>query len=205
MKQEFSVVFCFLIITSCLMVTGCARKSTAPTQTHYTWQDSPNFYQLRKQLGWQANFSALCESNRPLNTIVLAMNEENWIEASLIGAEWLQQCPVDMVVHYYTAVCLEQLGQSEDASHHYRWSKGLMNSIVATGDGRTATTAYETISVSEEYDVLYFFDLEQKSQALVRGEVLLDLIVATNQQGEEFSIYFNPAAHFYRLSKMGQN
>lgn len=74
-----------------------------------------------------------------------------------------------------------------------------MESILSSGDGKTPETAYVTVSVSEEYDVLFLFGLEPTGQVLIPGEVLVDELTATNEQGEEFTIYFNPAAHFFRL------
>jgi hypothetical protein len=130
------------------------------------------------------------------------INAENWNEAAAIGQTWLAQCPVDMRAHYYTAIALEETGNEVEAGHHLRWAKGLMDSLVASGDGKSPKTAYETISVAEEYDALYFFGLEKKSQALVSGPIMCDLITATNEGGEEVSVYFNPAAHFVRLTKL---
>ncbi len=77
-----------------------------------------------------------------------------------------------------------------------------MDSVVASGDGQNTETAYEVISIAEEYDALMMFGLEKKSQALIPGPVMYDEITATTEDGQEVRIYFNPAAHFKRLDRM---
>jgi hypothetical protein len=77
-----------------------------------------------------------------------------------------------------------------------------MDDLVSSGDGKTAETAYEVVSVAEEYDAVYVFGLTVKSQALVSSDSPRDLITAIDEDGKEVSIYFNPAAHFARLAKM---
>ncbi len=137
-----------------------------------------------------------------MQSMVEAMNNGQWEAAANQGLNWLDRCPVDIRAHHYTGIALTKLGREQEGQDHFRWAEGLMDSIVASGDGKTPETAYVTISVAEEYDALYFFGLERKSQALVSGPIMCDLITALNDKGEEVSIYFNPAAHFARLAKM---
>ena len=80
-------------------------------------------------------------------------SQENWGETLDIGLDWLNDCPIDLRVHSYTALSYMRSGQEAEAVVHKQWINGVMDSI-------------ET------------------------------------EQGEEFTIYFNPAAHFARLGNL---
>lgn len=194
------------LLISAALALILAACTTTPTRDgelpHYDWSESPDFTELRTVWGWSDSFRASCELGRPLGDMVENMNQGQWSQAAAIGQGWLAQCPVDIRVHYFTAISLAELGEAEKSEHHFRWAEGLMSSVVASGDGETPETAYETISVPEGYDALYLFGLEFKSQSLISGPLMRDLIVAVNEDGREFAIYFNPAPHFARLYEM---
>jgi len=185
---------------------SCASVQEMPTQKvvtkEYEWRQLSNYSELRKKIGWSDNYADVCRFGRPISKMTESMNNEQWSMAASIGDLWLKQCPIDIRVHYFAAISLEKLDREDEAESHFRWMKGLMDDLVASGDGKSAKSAYEVISISEEYDALYLFGLEKKSQSLISGEVTCDLITATDENGKEVSIYFNPAAHFVRLAKM---
>lgn len=193
------------IVSAGLILILAACTSTPVNESeprHYDWSASPDFTGLRTAWGWSDSFRDNCEVGRPLSDIVGKMNQDQWSDAAAIGQNWLAQCPVDIRVHYFTAISLAELGETEKAEHHFRWTEGLMDSVVTSGNGETPETAYKTISVPEGYDALYLFGLEVKNQSLITDPVMLDLIVAVNENGQEFAIYFNPAAHFARLYEL---
>lgn len=184
-----------------LSLGACSTSSDKPPNS-YDWTETPDYYQMRQKIGWDENFFSICQKDRPLKAMTGAMNDKQWEKAADQGLNWLNRCPIDMRAHYYTGIALSELGREQEAKDHFRWTKGLMDSLVASGDGKTPETAYVTISVAEEYDVIYFFGLKLKSQSLVSSSVMCDLLTVENDKGEEISIYFNPAAHFARLYKM---
>ncbi len=193
-----------LILTA--LVSTLATEAHGQSVASRNWEDYPDFSALREEIGWSEDFSALCENDRPLKTMRDLIRQDdalgrqdNLDETIDIGLDWLNGCPIDVRVHFYTALSYIRLGQEAEAEVHKQWVNGLMESIIASGDGKTPETAYVTVSVNEEYDVLFLFGLEPTGQALIPGEVLVDELTATNEQGEEFIIYFNPAAHFARL------
>lgn len=191
----------YKIILLSLLLAGCA-STQEKSNVGYDWSENPDYSQLRKTIGWSNDYSSMCMAGRPLAEMTKAMNNKEWSKAVDIGDDWLRKCPIDIRVHYLAGISMEELGNENGARNHYRWMSGFMDDLVASGDGKTPETAYEVISVSEEYDALYFFGLEKKSQALIADPVMCDLITAVDEKGNEVSIYFNPAAHFERLSKM---
>ncbi|KAA3638611.1 MAG: DUF4919 domain-containing protein [Proteobacteria bacterium] len=191
----------YKIILLSLTLVGCSSTQEYETRS-YNWSENPNYSELRKTIGWSDDYNSVCMMGRPLSEMNDAMNKEEWNKAIAVGDAWLNQCPIDIRVHYYMMISMERIGNESGAQDHFRWLSGLMDDLVASGDGKTPETAFEVISIAEEYDVLFVLGLKKKSQALISGPVLCDLITATDENGKEISIYFNPAAHFERLNQM---
>jgi hypothetical protein len=164
------------------------------------WSAPVDFTALRQEFGARADFSDLCERERPGARIVAAMEASDWSRAVDLSEAWLAGCPVDAQVHRFAAVALLELDRQAESQGHQLWYRGLIRSILATGDGKTPATAFVTISVAEEYAVLSAFDLRKLSQALQR-DPLVDAITAEDRSGGRATIYFNPAAYFERVSR----
>lgn len=165
------------------------------------WENLPSFDQLREEYGQRDDFFKICEIDRPTKSVATALNEKDWRAAIDLGMPWLQSCPVDIRIHYFTAIALRESDRRVESETHLAWVDGLMRSIVASGDGETAATAYVTISVAEEYDALFLFGLTPKSQSLVEADEPVDAFEAENKDGETFTVYFTPRAHFERLDR----
>lgn len=163
-------------------------------------QGGRNYSALRQEIGWSNDFSSRCEVGRPVVNMKKLIENDNWDETTTVGLTWLKSCPVDALIHAYTSYSLNQLGRESEADIHRVWAHGLITSIRASGDGKSAKTAFVTISVNEEYDLLYFSGLTLKEQSLLDGDI--DMLVVENEAGEESKVYFNPTAHFARLKKL---
>lgn len=198
------------LVAALALVGGCAStdvSTTVPVQAEvesrqqtYDWTQTPDFDALRQQAGTWEDFMSRCEMNRPLDEMTNALEQKDWTRVTEIGERYLQQCPVDIRTHYYTAIAYSEMDREDVALHHFAWTEGMMDSIVRSGDGKDCDSAYVTISVSEEYDALYFFGLRHTSQGLTPDGC--DVFSTENKDGKEFTLYFNPAAHFLRLNKM---
>jgi Domain of unknown function (DUF4919) len=185
-----------------LAATACQTGGDGgPRAGAVAWDDpSPEFSRMRAELGERDDFSALCERDRPLRALFDAANQERWERVLDLSLPWLDQCPIDIDAHLLSAVALQKLGRPEEADPHRRWYRGLVESILASGDGRTPESAFVVISVAEEYSVLRALRLERESQALLDGGI--DALQVEAEDGAESTVYFNPAAHFRRLQRM---
>lgn len=174
------------------------------TDKRYDWSKTADFSALRKTIGWSDSYEARCVNGRPLKQLHQSINNENWSQAVTTGKKWLNQCPIDMHIHKYVGLSMSQMGDQEGAKNHFRWMDGLMSDVLASGDGKTQDKAFEVISISEEYDVIRMFGLQPQSQALINGSdgTMYDLMTVADSEGNQIQLYFNPAAHFERLSKM---
>jgi len=166
------------------------------------WSQMPDFGALRLQVGGRTDFYRICESSDEPDSnrqIVEYLEVEDWEAAARSARARLQNCPVDIETHSYAGYALERLDRVPEAQQHIDWYNGLLDSVLDSGDGRTADTAFVTISVREEYAVIRAFRLTPKSQSLVGNR---DLFVVTDETGEELEIYFFPELHWKRMEEM---
>lgn len=175
----------------------------AETKEQRNWEEYPEDYgALREEIGWSDEWYARCDEDRPLQAMVESMRAGDWDEAVGTGRAWLEACPIDITFHYYMGISLSESEREAEGQVHFTWLDGLLNSILASGDGRTEDSPLVVISTSEEYDVLRVLGLRPVGQSLVfHEEVPLDQLDAESEAGDQFTIFFNPAAHFARLDK----
>lgn len=156
-----------------------------------------DFDALRAEYGARADFSALCEDGRPMADMDELARTSNWAQLVAITGPWLERCPVDIDAHFYRAVALKQVGRVEESKQHVRWYKGLLQSVLESGDGRTPQSAWVVISVPEEYSVLRAMSARRVQQSLLDGNI--DALEVERSDGVKFTVYFDPRAHFERL------
>ena len=126
---------------------------------------------------------------RPLNA---ALAQKNYEEALKIANSVLEKNFVEVNAHMVAQIAYQETGNVERAEFHKFMTDGLLNSIKASGDGKTVATAFEVISINEEYGLVRSLGLRPIKQGLVhdkgRNYDALTVIDQTNQQS---TIYFN--------------
>jgi hypothetical protein len=68
--------------------------------------------------------------------------------------------------HVVASNVLRKQGKNDQADIHRAFVKGMFDSIMASGDGKTKTTAFTVYSVREEYDLAMALELDVLGQAL---------------------------------------
>jgi hypothetical protein len=164
-----------------------------------SWSDQVNFGDLREQYGERGDFSQICEADRPLREWFELADEGKWERVLAVAQPWLDHCRVDIDAHFISAVALSELKRNIEFQQHIYWFRGLVDSVLESGDGRTPETAYVVISVPEEYAVLRALRIQPTGQQmLLHGGI--DAISVEDESGRS-TVYFNPAAHFRRLAR----
>jgi len=197
-----------LLLAACGTLAGCAATThprtpdkDAPTSSA-TGAPPPaeDFTRLRTEYGEREDFFAICESGRPegLREVSKFIEAHEWDHVLDVSQPWVKECPVDITAQMLTAAALTELGRKDEAQEHIRWYRGLVESVLASGDGRTPAQAYVVISISEEYAVLRALQLRPTKQALMGGGI--DALTVESNTGPA-TVYFNPAAHFRRLDR----
>jgi len=159
---------------------------------------SSEFDALRRDYGDREDFYELCEEDRPIRELIQLGTERRWEELVAVSRPWLKQCPIDIDAEFVTALAFSELRQPEEADRHLARYRGLVKSVLDSGDGEAPETAYKVISVAEEYSILGALGYRPKSQSLIDGHI--DALTVVGESGEE-TIYFDPAPHFRRLER----
>lgn len=176
-----------------LAAIGCASArtpTTAPQLDPSRWKTQVDFTELRATYGEREDFDAVCRRNRPLREMLEEVEERDWPTALLLSEAWLHSCPVDMDAHYLAAVALTELGREDEARAHVDWYRGLVESVLATGDGHSPETAWVVISEQEEYSILQALQVDLLGRSALDGGVHA---LAVEVEGEPRTFYFRPA------------
>jgi Domain of unknown function (DUF4919) len=109
---------------------------------------------------------------------------------------------VDIRSHFAAATAYKALGHDAESQKELVIAKGLMQSILDSGDGKSQKTAYVVINTSEEYAVLEFLGIRSTGQSLILGHTnqtsggpAFDVLHST-KNGQEMDVYFD-IAKFY--------
>ena len=114
--------------------------------------------------------------------------------------ECLEQVEDGLVIYRFNiqflvdkAAALRAIGKTKRADEIRAKWMSLIDSILLGSDGSSFESAFQVISVAEEYAVLNLFRLRPTKQMLVEHEASeYDVVnVATDDDGTERSIYFN--------------
>jgi hypothetical protein len=116
-----------------------------------------------------------------------------WREARQLAESALARNYVRLHPHICAALACCQLEDVPGARHHKAFVKGVLESIMHSGDGSTPETALRVIAVWEETDVLRCLSLRCVERVLCReGERVLDCLrVQTDEGSEAFDLYFD--------------
>ena len=93
---------------------------------------------------------------------------------------------VDIEAHIIASMKFAKDGNQEKSNFHRSVAKGLIDSILNSGDGKGPDTAFWVISVDEEYAILRVFRLKVKSQSVsTRDGHYYDVLQVTDPKTSE--------------------
>ncbi len=101
--------------------------------------------------------------------------------------------PLDIDANFLAEIVYGKLGRKDDEAHQHNLLMALLKSVMDGKDGKTPATAWNAVSVDEEYQILRLIGFQPKSQALVGdGDKKFDAMTVTNPDtGKEMTIHFN--------------
>lgn len=102
----------------------------------------------------------------------------------------------DMRAHLYLSMSCEKLRDTACAEQAAFVARGMFQSILKSGDGKTCDTGWDVALISEEYTVLSVMGLRMQQQALINGQNHpCDAMTATNEKGESVT-------HFFKIDRI---
>lgn len=122
------------------------------------------YYMLYFGNALQPNFSGYSNSNPAVNKAF----EDGYYERCVdLGKRFIENKPTSVSTYFYIANSYFMLGESELALKYLTIYYGFLQSIISTGDGESAETAFIVSSVTDEYVVMSFHEYAFAGQSLV--------------------------------------
>jgi hypothetical protein len=125
-------------------------------------------------------------------TMIKAFNAQDCTTALPAADKVLDAIYIDITAHLVSGRCFEMAGDKAKADFHRAIAHGLMDSIVASGDGKTEKTAFLVVTINEEYDVLSALRWRLVGQALINddGHAFDKMEVKSATSAETATLYF---------------
>jgi hypothetical protein len=130
------------------------------------------------------------------------MNKKDYTELIKTTKQMLSIDYTSMIAHKILRQTYKNMGDTVNAQKYKTIQFGLLNSIVKKGDGKSCSTAWPVIQISEEYFILEMVGAELKKQSIDNEGGLcdkMDVIV----DGNDKTYYFETSKIFEGYKKMG--
>ncbi|NME69325.1 DUF4919 domain-containing protein [Flammeovirga aprica] len=150
-------------------------------------EDYLRFYLSQKH---KKGFSPYFTASNP--NIEKYWKEENFKELVKHDDEIFNTVPLKISELFKVCSAHFALGNITEFRKYYAVYFGILEGIIATGNGTEFESAYLVVSASDEYEVIYYMGLNSSSQALVhKDEHSYDILTTAYNDGEEKDVYFN--------------
>lgn len=162
-----------------------------------------NFLELRQAYADSPEYTDFTDSDE-LKAMYGAYHRGDYPEALKHSQQLLAKCYLDIDAHQVAFLANREMHVDEEAEFHHRIAHGLIQAIFQTGDGKTAETAWQVLTVHEEYIIIGVLGLQPGSQSLVhKGKHSYDVLEPTDPKThEKVTLYFNidkPMEHLNKL------
>lgn len=99
-----------------------------------------------------------------------ALDNNDYNSALKLAMQILDQNYIAPDAHMVALYAYEALGQQTEADFHRYVLRGLIKSVLASGDGKSPETAFTVVLIDEEYMVLSVLGIEDASQRLIEDQ-----------------------------------
>ena len=156
------------------------------------------FYALQSQ---QEDYSPYYQKSDP--KIDEYWNAGNYEELSKYADDLLEMNPLLLDDLSKVAIANYQMRKMKEFHRLNAVYFGIIESILATGNGRNYDSAYVVMSPNDEYDILNYIGRQSRGQALHKSDGhSYDILDTINENEEEKDIYFNIDMPFGSLSTL---
>ena len=187
MKTNLRIV-CFLAICGLTLLRLCGDQSTERRE------------RAKQALAERLSYAASADYH-PYDTetkgikdaVAELIEKKDYAKAIAEAAKGLAKNKYDIDLLVYQAVAYREAGDTAKADKvRQRWIS-LVDSIMLSGDGRSFGTAFQVISVDEEYSMLRVLGLHPANQSLVHHDGSdFDVFEIRDANADEpHTVYFN--------------
>ncbi len=124
--------------------------------------------------------------------LTAAFNAGDEVGVLNVTAQIIERNQVDIRAHMLRAIALRQAGKESESRTQHDLAMGLVESIMAGGDGLASASSFTVFDVSEEYEILKVKGCLPASQALESHEERqFDVLHARKVDGSPCDFYFD--------------
>jgi hypothetical protein len=119
--------------------------------------------------------------------------EKETLRGLRIAQETERHNVADGDAHVAAWSCLKNLGRQREADKEWSILQALLQSILKSGDGKSAKTAWLAVGIREEYLVMEaVLQVQIKEQRSVKQDGhYYDMVLVTDQSGKDAVLWFN--------------
>lgn len=135
------------------------------------------------------SFSAMATKK----TMYAALDDKDYETALELANQMLETNYISPDAHVAALYACEGLGQAQEAEFHRYVLKGLIASIMSSGDGKSEETAYVVVLIDEEYLLLDVLGIEHSGQQLAEKDGhMFDMFEGMEKKtNTPVTLYFN--------------
>ena len=161
-----------------------AAAKTNPAQADY--------HALRMALTQDDAYAPYVQHSDAVFALRAALQAQNMPQVLAACDDMLALNYLDIEAHMAADYAHLRLENSAQSTYHRTFAEGLIDAILATGDGRSFERAIIVISTAEEYVVLRVLGLKPAGQDSVEHEgQWFDVLQGQPAQGDPVEVYFN--------------
>lgn len=153
---------------------------------------SADFKIIRKALVESSEYDPYGRSNQQAYAAFDLFTAGKTAQAVQAFQACLDRYYLDSAAHSVAASIYGQLGEYQKATFHNYFEKGLLQSILSSGDGKTFETAYRVIDLPEEYSVLSSLGVTKYDRrTVVNAGCRFDVFQVEYKNESQYEVYFN--------------
>jgi hypothetical protein len=152
-----------------------------------------DYHALRMAFAHTDEYAPYVQDAENIEKLRVSLTDRDMESALDAVAQLLAQNYLDIEAHMAADYAHTMLEQYDDSAYHRAFARGLIQAILATGDGRGFETAFIVLNVSEEYTVLRVMGLVPGNQRLIEHEGHWFDILSGRQRetNSNLELYFN--------------
>ena len=150
-----------------------------------------DFGELRLRFAESDRYKAYADEQE--EAMISAIVSDRPKEALDIVRDILGRNYMNLEAHFTGALACNALNDTPCSAQHLYMARGIVGSILASGDGNSQNTAFRVISTSEELAVVRVLGVLVQDQRLLRdndGHSFDELSVVDGKTGERRKVYF---------------
>jgi hypothetical protein len=156
------------------------------------------FNQLRKETAAKAGYESIWSVNEKRIAIVEAYKKGEIDTVLTLAGPWLTDLPIDADIHLRVAMAYKEKGDLSSYCYHLCVFNGLLASITSTGDGSSKESAFNVVSVDEEYSLVQEIGGRVTAQQLVGH---YDRLEVERKGGKRLVLFFDISQHLKALNR----